>query len=226
MAHARFRLSGQRNGKGKLDDPSPKPQSAALGRQGPWTQVGRKSGFGGRVVQSQSSAKVRSLEVAVAALGPGDSSATTEIAEALKRAKEQETAPLGSAPDGRVVTRRDRVAKLEQANDARERRQGAGDGRAYFSFETGPERRTRAPLDVWNKTRRAFIQRARKRIALFDQGHATEVPGVKQKTSSLRRGSVGDVHYNRLRIATGRPDVEQRTKTVGLEQVRRHKERT
>ena len=43
MAHARFRLNGQRNGKGKLNDPSPKPQSAALGRQGPWTQVGRNA---------------------------------------------------------------------------------------------------------------------------------------------------------------------------------------
>ena len=64
---------------------------------------------------SQRSAKIRILAGALAALGPEDSSAKTELEGALKRAKAQEGTPTRIDPDARVGAARERVARLEQA---------------------------------------------------------------------------------------------------------------
>ena len=55
---------------------------------------------------------------ALAALGPEDSSAKTELEGALKRAKAQESTPTRVDPDASVGVARDRVARLEQAISA------------------------------------------------------------------------------------------------------------
>ena len=49
------------------------------------------------------STKVRSLEAALAALGPEESVAKTEIAGALKRVREQEVESVRVDPDAKVV---------------------------------------------------------------------------------------------------------------------------
>ena len=73
---------------------------------------------------SQRSTKIRSLVGALAALGPEDSSAKTELEGALKRAKAQESTPTRVDPDARVGAARDRVARLEQAISAMGNSQG------------------------------------------------------------------------------------------------------
>ena len=73
---------------------------------------------------SQRSTKIRSLGGALAALGPEDSSAKTELEGALKRAKAQESTPTRVDPDARVGAARDRVARLEQAISAMGNSQG------------------------------------------------------------------------------------------------------
>ena len=63
----------------------------------------------------QSSSKVRSLEAALVALGPEDSSAKTEVAAALTRAKEQATTQVRFDPDAKVAAARDKAARLQTA---------------------------------------------------------------------------------------------------------------
>ena len=60
------------------------------------------------------STKVRSLEAALAALGPEESVAKTEIAGALKRVREQEVESVRVDPDAKVVAARDKVARPDQ----------------------------------------------------------------------------------------------------------------
>ena len=63
----------------------------------------------------QSSSKVRSLEAALVALGPEDSSAKTKVAAVLTRAREQETPQVWFDPDAKVAVARDRAARLQTA---------------------------------------------------------------------------------------------------------------
>ena len=102
---------------GKLDDSNLKPQSRVRGRwQDAPAPVGRwKRGVRVRAADSPFSAKVCCLEAALAALGPEESVAKTEIASALKRVREQEVASVRVDPDAKVVAARDIVARLEQA---------------------------------------------------------------------------------------------------------------
>ena len=65
-----------------------------------------KRGVGARAADSPFSAKARSLEAALAALGPEESVAKTEIASAVKRVREQEVASVRVDPDAKVVAAR------------------------------------------------------------------------------------------------------------------------
>ena len=102
-------------GKGKTEDSSVQPAARGRWQHGLQTQVGRWKRGGGHVAATQSSSKVRSLEAALAALGPEESSAKTEITVALQRAREQDTPQVRFDPEARVAAGRDRVARLEQA---------------------------------------------------------------------------------------------------------------
>ena len=90
-----------RKGKGKKEDVG--VQSVPRGRwqQGAQSQGGRWKR--GPNATSQSSSKVRSLEAALAALGPEESSAKTEIGLALKRVREQATAHVAFDPEARMA---------------------------------------------------------------------------------------------------------------------------
>ena len=107
-------------GKGKGNqDVQQRPEAS-----GPRPGGARFSGGRWNRGDSQRSAKIRSLVGALAALGPEDSSAKTELEGALKRAKTQESTPTRVDPDARVGAARDRVARLEQAISAMGNSQG------------------------------------------------------------------------------------------------------
>ena len=82
------------------------PMSICSRVQGSGRPVGRWKRGG--VGVPQSSLKVRSLEAALVVLGPEDSSAKTEVAAALTRAKEQATTQVRFNPDAKVAAARDR----------------------------------------------------------------------------------------------------------------------
>ena len=72
---------------------------------------------------NQSHAKVRSLEAALAALGPDDSTTKAEVEAVLRRAKEG-CVVTRVDPDTRVAAARERVARLERALAAMEDSEG------------------------------------------------------------------------------------------------------
>ena len=100
----------------------------------------------------QSPIKVRSLEAAMAALGPEDFATKVELAAALKRAKEQASVPVKLDPDT---------------------------PRACFQVGEGFDRfmalRPRSPVAVQIREREAFIERGKKRIARIDEERLAEV---------------------------------------------------
>ena len=100
-------------GKGKEDIGA---QSVPRGR---WQQAAQGGRWKGPIATSQSSSKVRSLEAAMAAMGPEEST-KTEIALALKRVREQETAHVVFDPEARMAVGRDTVVRLEQVLAAME----------------------------------------------------------------------------------------------------------
>ena len=74
----------------------------------PFALVGRwKRGVGAGAADSPFPAKARSLEAALAALGPEESVAKTEIASALKRVRKQEVASVRVDPDAKDVAARE-----------------------------------------------------------------------------------------------------------------------
>ena len=83
------------------------------GASGPGRRV--YSGRWNRGDRSTESEKIRSFFGALAALGPEDTSAKTEMKVALKRAKAQESVPARVDPGARMGAARDKVARLEQA---------------------------------------------------------------------------------------------------------------
>ena len=90
VAHVHPPCSGPKV-KGKLDDAHLKPQPRVCGRwQDAPAPVGRWKRGVARAADCPFSAKVRSLEAALAALGSEESIAKTEIASALKRLREQD----------------------------------------------------------------------------------------------------------------------------------------
>ena len=63
----------------------------------------------------RSPAKVRSLQAALAALGPGNCATKIEFETALKRAKEQPSLQVRMDPDTKIPPARERVSRLEKA---------------------------------------------------------------------------------------------------------------
>ena len=85
----------------------------------------------------------------LAALGPEDSSAKTELEGALKRAKTQESTPTRVDPDARVGATRDRVARLEQAISAMGNSQGPEMDVLVASLKKAQRDAPRADAEVW-----------------------------------------------------------------------------
>ena len=156
-------------GKGKTEYPV---QAVARGRwQHGQTQVGRWKRGRDHIASTQSSWKVRSLDAALAALGPEESPGKTEITVALQRAREQNTPQVRFDPEARVAAGRARVARLEQAISA------LGDMKGPpmdVALRRSQQDAQEMPLETQIQAREAFLERARKRIAHFDQGRAAE----------------------------------------------------
>ena len=134
---------------------------------------------------SQRSAKIRSLAGALAALGPEDSSAKTELEGALKRAKAQEGAPTRFDPDARVGAARERVARLEQAIAAMGNCQGPELDMLITSLKKAQKDAQEMPLEAQIRAREAFIERSKKRIEQFDVERAAEVQRLEESQRRL-----------------------------------------
>ena len=129
--------------------------------------------------------RARSVEAALAAFGPEESAAKTEIASALKRVREQEVASVRVDPDAKVVAARDKVARLEQAIAAMEDFKGAEMDTLVSALKRAQKDAQEQPLDVQIRAREAFIERARKRIALYDEERAAEVSRLEESEKRL-----------------------------------------
>ena len=165
-------------GKGKTEDPS--AQAVARGRwQHGQTQVGRWK-RGGHVATPQSSSKVRSLEAALAALGPEESTAKTEITVALQRAREQDTPPVRFDPEAKVAAGRARVARLEQAISALGDMKGPPMDALVVALKRAQQDAQEIPLESQIQAREAFLERARKRITNLDQERAAELLRIQE----------------------------------------------
>ena len=165
-------------GKGKKEDVS--VQSVPRGRwqQGAQSQGGRWKR--GPNATSQSSPKVRSLEAALAALGPEESSAKTEIGLALKRVREQATAQVVFDPEARMAAGRDKVARLEQAIAAMGDLKGPAMDALVTALKRAQQEAQEMPLESQIQAREAFLERARKRLVHIDQERAAEVLRIQE----------------------------------------------
>ena len=174
-------------GNGKFDDTGLKPEPRVRGR---WQHVvaptGRwkRGGVGARAADSPST-KVRSLEAALAALGPEESVAKTQIAGALKRVREQEVASVRVDPDARVVAARDKVARLEQAIAAMGDFKGPEMDTLATALKRAQKDAQEQPLDAQIRAREAFIERSRKRIANYDEERAAEASRLEESEKRL-----------------------------------------
>ena len=135
-------------------------------------------------VTSSSQSKVRSLEAALAALGPDDSTTKAEVEAALRRAK-QGGVVTRVDPDTRVAAARERVARLERALAA----MGDIEGPEVSILRTALKRAQKdaqvLPVEVQIRQREAFIERARKRIAKIDEDRLSEVRSLEEAERKL-----------------------------------------
>ena len=155
----------------------------------PWQDVAptgrwKRGGVGARPADSPST-KVRSLEAALAALGPEESVAKTEIAGALKRVREQEVASVRVDPDAKVVAAREKVARLEQAIAAMGDFKGPEMDTLVTALKHAQKDAQEQPLDAQIRAREAFIELSRMRIAHYDEERAAEISRLEESEKRL-----------------------------------------
>ena len=127
---------------------------------------------------------MRSLEAALAALGPEDSFAKIEVESALRRAKQG--IPVACVdPDIRVLAARERVSRLERALAAMEDFEGPEALSLRTALKRAQEDAQEVPVEVQIRDREAFIERARKRIAKIDKERASEVRSLEEAKRKL-----------------------------------------
>ena len=127
---------------------------------------------------TQSSSKVRSLEAALAALGPEESSAKTEIGLALKQVREQATAQVAFDPEARMAAGHNKVARLEQAIAAMGDLKGPAMDALVTALKRAQQEAQEMPLE--SQAREAFLERARNRLVHIDQERAAEVLRIQE----------------------------------------------
>ena len=120
------------------------------------------------------------LEAVLAALGPEESTAKTEITVALQRAREQDTPQVRFDPEARVAAGRARVARLEQAISALGDMKGPPMDALVVALKRAQQDAQEIPLESQIQAREAFLERANKRIAHFDQERAAELLRIQE----------------------------------------------
>ena len=156
-----------------------KPQPvAATPTQGRWKRTN-----GG----DRSPAKVRSLEAALAALGPEDCATKNELETALKRAKEQPSLQVRTDPDTKIAAARERVSRLEKAITALGDFDGVEVENLKAALKRAQKEAQEVPVVAQIREREAFIERAKKRIARIDEERQAEVRSLEEAENKLNQ---------------------------------------
>ena len=150
---------------------APKQHSVASGHSKPTTA-------------GQTQTKVRSLEAALAALGPEESVAKAEVESALQRAK-QGSRVTRLDPDTKVAVARERVAWLERTLAAMGDFEGPEVASLRTALKQAQKEAKEMPVDVQIRDREAFIERAHKKIAKIDEERASEVKSLEEAERKL-----------------------------------------